>query len=75
MDAPAAVALNNNAHLHELLNRVERAAIEAALCASRDDDNARRDAAIKANTIRDIRRELKRLATTDANPIPIKRGA
>ena len=70
MDVAAARALNDNTHLHELLNGIERAAIEAALSASRDDDDARRDAAIKANTIRDIKRELKRLAAQEATSIP-----
>lgn len=70
MDAAAAKALNDNTHLHELLNGIEGAAIEAALSASRNDDDARRDAAIKANTIRDIKRELKRLAAHEATPVP-----
>lgn len=70
MKQAAAVALLNNSEFNELLDKVERAAVEAALNASRDDDNARRDAIIKANTIRDIKRELRRLAAADANPVP-----
>lgn len=74
MEKAAAIALNNNTHFHELLDRIERSAIEAALSASRDDDHARRDNAIKANTVRDIKRELRRLAASDANPVPQKRA-
>lgn len=74
MDAAAARMLIADENLKELLDRVERAAVEAALSASRDDDHARRDNAIKANTVRDIRRELRRLAASDANPVPQKRA-
>jgi len=70
MNAAAAKSLNDNPDLHKLLDGMERAAVEAVLSASRSDDNARRDAAIRANTIRDIRRELKRLAAPNANPVP-----
>ena len=53
--------------LNGILEKIERQAIEAALNAARDDDNARRDMAIKANAVRQIRRELHALSTED-NP-------
>ncbi len=69
MEASRAKALLNDEAFNELLDRIERAAVEAVLSASRDDEHARRDNAIKANTIRDMRRELRRLAADEANPI------
>ena len=69
MEPGKAEQLIADADLNWLLDKVERAAIEAVLSASRDDEHARRDQALKANTIRDIRRELKRLAAVEANPV------
>lgn len=64
-----AIALLKDKLFVETMDRIENAAIEAALNAPRQDDQARRDAIIKANCIRDIRRDLQRLAADD-NPIP-----
>ncbi len=69
MEASRAKALLNDEAFNELLDKIERAAVEAVLSASRDDEHARRDNAIKANTIRDMRRELRRLSADEANPI------
>ena len=60
-----AAALLNDSALMEAMDRIENAALEAALNAPRNDDAARRDAVIKANCIRDIRRELQRMAAEE----------
>ena len=62
--------LISNKTLNGILEKIERQAIEAALNAARDDDNARRDMAIKANAVRQIRRELHALSTEDNQAIP-----
>ena len=63
-----ATALLNDSVLMAAMDRIENAALEVALNASRNDDAARRDAIIKANCIRDIRRELQRMAAEE-NPV------
>jgi len=66
MDKKAhAQALLNNVAFMEAMERIEQGAIEIALGAPRHDDDMRRDAIIKANCIRDIRRDLQRLAAED----------
>ena len=64
-----AEALLNNTAFMEAMDRIEQGAIEIALGAPRHDDDMRRDALIKANCIRDIRRDLQRIASAD-NPQP-----
>lgn len=68
--APHAKAILKNELLMGVLDKLETEAIEDMLSAKPSDDQARKDASFKANTVRNIRRELIQLAAEKDNPMP-----
>lgn len=70
MSSAKARALLADTTLMEVLDKIEARAIETILNAPLDEDEGRKSAAIKANAIRDIRRELTNIANESDNPVP-----
>lgn len=69
MRSARATALLGDATLSEVLDKIETRAIETMLNAPLDQDEIRKSAAIKANAVRDIRRELTIIADGSDNSV------
>ena len=69
MRSARATALLGDATLSEVLDKIETRAIETMLNAPLDEDEIRKSAAIKANAVRDIRRELTIIADGSDNSV------